>query len=89
MRGSPGIRRFSNAVHDYVIHQRHRVLTLVTKQSVEELDSAISGSDALGDELRNLNLDQVVLYSRLLGIVEATRNLLDRCKQDLDERVSC
>ena len=75
-----------NAVHDYVIHQRHRVLTLVTKQSVEELDPTISGSDALREELRNLNLDQVVLYSRLLGIVEATQNLLDRCKQDLDEK---
>ena len=74
------------AVHDYVIHQRHRVLTLVTKQSVEELDPTNSGSDALRDQLRNLNLDQVVLYSRLLGIIEATQNLLDRCKQDLDEK---
>ena len=75
-----------NAVHDYVIHQRHRELTLVTKQSVEELDPTISSSDTLRDELRNLNLDQLVLYSRLLGIIEATQNLLDRFKQDLDER---
>ena len=34
---------------DYVIHQRHRVLTLVTNQSVEELDPSINGSDALRD----------------------------------------
>lgn len=73
-------------VHDYVDQQRHRVLTLVTNQSVEALDPAISGSDALRDILRDLDLDQVVSWSRLLGTVEATQDLLDRCKQELDNR---
>ena len=74
------------AIHDYVIHQRHRVLTLVTKQSVEDIDPATSGSVTLRDELRKLDLDQVVSYSRLLGAIESTQSLLDRSKQELDER---
>ena len=74
------------AVHDYVNQQRHRVLTLVTNQSVEELDSSVSGSDALRDQLRKLDLDQVVSYSRLLGAIESTESLLERFKQELDER---
>ncbi len=73
-------------VHDYVNQQRHRVLTRVTSQSVEELDSTVTGSDTLGDVLRNLDLNQVVLWSRLLGTIEATESLLERCKQELDER---
>jgi len=74
------------ATHDYVNQQRHRVLTQVTNQSVKELDSDVSGQDALRDELRKLDLDQVVSYSRLLGAIESTQSLLDRCKQELDER---
>ncbi|MEI6269027.1 MAG: mechanosensitive ion channel domain-containing protein [Methylococcaceae bacterium] len=74
------------AVHDYVNQQRHRVLTHITSQSVEELDSTLTGPDTIRDELRNLDLEQVVLWSRLLGAIEATENLLGRCKQELDER---
>ncbi len=74
------------AVHDYVNQQRHRVLKLVTNQSVKELDPDVSGSDAFRNELRNLDLDQVVSYSRLLGAIESTQGLLERCKQELDER---
>ena len=74
------------AIHDYVNQQRHRVLTQVTNQSVKELDPDVSGSDAFSDELRNLDLDQVVSYSRLLGAIESTQSLLERCKQELDER---
>jgi hypothetical protein len=59
---------------------------LVTSQSVQELDPTVVGLDALGDELRHLDLDQVVSYSRLLGAIEATQNLLERCKQELDDR---
>jgi small-conductance mechanosensitive channel len=62
------------------------VLELVTSQSVKELDPTVSGSDALRDELRKLDLDQVVSYSRLLGAIESTQSLLERCKQELDER---
>jgi len=74
------------AVHDYIDQQRHSVLMLVTNQSVQELDPNVVGLDALGDELRHLDLDQVVSYSRLLGAIEATQNLLERCKQELDDR---
>ena len=73
-------------VHDYVNQQRHRVLTQITSQSVEELDSTVSGPDTLRDELRNLDLEQVALWSRLLGTIETTESLLERCKQELDER---
>ena len=33
-----------------------------------------------------MTLDQVVSYSRLLGAIESSQNLLERCKQELDER---
>jgi potassium-dependent mechanosensitive channel len=71
-------------IHDYINHQRHRVLELVTSQSVKELDPDVSSSNAFRDALRNL--DQVVSYSRLLGAIESTQNLLERCKQELDDR---
>ena len=74
------------AVHDYVNQQRHSVLELVTNQSVKELDSTVTGRMTLRDELRKLDLDQVVSYSRLLGAIESTESLLERCKQELDER---
>ena len=74
------------AVHDYINQQRRHVLTLVTSQSVKELDATVTGQDNLRSELRNLALDQVVSYSRLLGAIESTQNLLERCKQELDER---
>ncbi len=75
-----------NVVHDYVDQQRHRVLTLVTNQSVEALDPTVSESDALRGILRDLDLEQVVSWSRLLGTIEATQDLLERCKQELDNR---
>lgn len=74
------------AVDDYISQQRQSVLTLVSNQSVKELDSTVSESDTLNDELRNLNLQQVVSWSRLLGSIESTQNLLQRCKQELDQR---
>ena len=74
------------AVHEYINQQRRHVLTLVTNQSVKELDATVTGQDNLRSELRNLALDQVVSYSRLLGAIESTQNLLERCKQELDER---
>ena len=55
------------AVHDYINQQRRRVLTLVTNQSVKELDATVTGQDTLRSELRKLDLEQVVSYSRLLG----------------------
>lgn len=74
------------AVHDYVNQQRRHILTLVTNLSVDELDSSVAGSDALRDELRKLDLDQVVLYSRLMGTIESTESLLERFKEELDAR---
>jgi len=74
------------AIHDYVNQQRRHVLTLVTNLSLEELDSSVAGSDTLRDELRKLDLDQVVLYSRLMGTIESTESLLERFKQELDAR---
>jgi small-conductance mechanosensitive channel len=77
---------FLKAVHNYVNQQRHRVLELVTNETFKELDPTVSGSDALRDDLRKLDLDQLVSYSRLLGAIESTESLLERSKQDLDER---
>lgn len=73
-------------VHEYINQLRRRVLAQVTNQSVKELDASITGQGSLRAELRNLALDQVVSYSRLLGAIESTQNLLDRFKQELDER---
>ena len=74
------------AAHDYINRQRHSKLALLTNESVWELGPNVSGSGALRDELRNLDLEQVVSYSRFLGAIEATENLLERFKQELDER---
>jgi potassium efflux system protein len=74
------------ATHEYINQQRHSRLTLLTNESVWELDPAVTGPDVLRDELRNLDLEQVVSYSRFLGAIEATENLLERFKQELDER---
>jgi len=73
-------------VHDYVNQQRHSVLALVTSETVKKLDPTDSGSDALRNELRYLDLEQALSYSRLLGALELTQNLLERWKKELDER---
>jgi small-conductance mechanosensitive channel len=75
-----------NVVHDYVNQQRNSVLEQITNQTVKGLDPTVSGSDALRDQLRKLDLDIVVSYSRLLGVIESTEGLLQRCKDELDER---
>jgi len=79
---------FLKAIHDYVNKLRQRVLAGVTDQAVKELDfgATVTGSHALRDELRNLDHDQVVFYSRLLGAIESTENLLGRSKEELDAR---
>jgi potassium efflux system protein len=71
---------------DYINRQRYSALGRVTTQTVKELEPTVSGSTTLRDELRKLDLDQVVSYSRLIGAIESTQNLLERCKQELDER---
>jgi small-conductance mechanosensitive channel len=73
-------------IRDYINRQRHRLLVLVTDQSVNQRDTAMDGSDAVSDKIKNLDLDQIVSYSRMLGAIESTQNLLDRSKQELDAR---
>jgi len=74
------------AIREYVYQQRQRILAQVTSQAVKELDPTMTESNTLKDELRKLDLDQLVSYSRLLGALDSTISLLERCKQDLDER---
>jgi len=74
------------ATYDYINQQRRSGLTQLTNESVWELDSTVTESSALRDELRKLDLEQVVSYSRFLGSIEATESLLERFKQELDER---
>ena len=73
-------------IHDYINRQRDGALKRATSQTVKELDPTVTGADTLRDELRKLDLEQVVSYSRLLGAIEATESLLERSKQELDER---
>ncbi|MCX7098636.1 MAG: mechanosensitive ion channel [Methylococcales bacterium] len=75
-----------DAVHDYISQLRHHLLADVTRSTVQEIDPTIIGPENVGISLRNLGLEQVVYYSRLMGIIESTKNLLDRCQQELDER---
>jgi potassium efflux system protein len=79
---------FLKSVRDYTSKLRQRVLERVTDQDVKELDFnvTVTESHALRNALRNLELDQVVSYSRLLGAIESTENLLDRCKLEMDAR---
>ena len=73
-------------IYNYINQQRQNVLTLLTNESLNELDPTDTGSSTLRNELRKLDLEQVVSYSRLLGAIESSQNLLDRCKQELDDR---
>jgi potassium-dependent mechanosensitive channel len=73
-------------IHDYLNRQRDGALERATSQTVSELDPAVSGADTLRDELKNLDLEQVFSFSRLLGAIETTESLLERSKQELDER---
>jgi small-conductance mechanosensitive channel len=73
-------------IHDYLSRQRDGALERGTSQTLGELDPGVSGDDTLQDEIKKLDLEQVVSYSRLLGAVEATESLLERSKQELDER---
>ncbi|MFA5924509.1 MAG: mechanosensitive ion channel domain-containing protein [Methylococcaceae bacterium] len=79
-------QKILKATHDYINQQRRSRLTLLTNESVWELDPTDTESSALRDKLRNLDLEQVVSFSRFLGAIEATENLLERFKQELDER---
>ena len=79
-------QKILKATHDYINQQRRSRLTLLTSDSTREVDPADTELSALSDELRNLDLEQVVSYSRYLGAIEATENLLERFKQELDER---
>ena len=73
-------------IYDYLSRQRDGALERATGQTVSELDPTVSGADTLRAELKKLDLEQVVSYSRLLGEIEATESLLERSKQELDER---
>ncbi|MDD5319552.1 MAG: mechanosensitive ion channel [Methylococcales bacterium] len=79
---------FLKSVRDYISKLRQRVLERVTDQAVKEINFGVTVTEShiLRNELRNLDLDQVVSYSRLLGAIESTENLLDRCKLELDAR---
>ena len=73
-------------IYDYINRQRDGALERVTSQTVRALDPTVSGADTLRVELKKLDLEQIVSYSRLLGAIEVTQNLLKRSKQELDER---
>jgi len=75
-----------NVVNHYIRALRDQLLTQVTNQSIKQIDSTDVESNAAGAELKNLYLEQIVSYSRLLGTVNATQNLQDRCKQELDDK---
>ena len=73
-------------IYDYLSRQRDGALERVTSKTFRESDPAVSGADTLRGELNKLDLEQVFSYSRLLGAIEATESLLERSKQELDER---
>ncbi|NOT13048.1 MAG: mechanosensitive ion channel [Methylococcaceae bacterium] len=77
----------TTAIREYVFQQRQRILEQITIQSVKEIDPTVTEMNTLRDALRKLALDQLVSYSRLLGALESTVSLLERCKQDMDERL--
>ncbi len=73
-------------IHDYIYQQRQSILEQVTSRASTERDLTAAESLDLTDQLRTLDLNNLVLYSRLLGAIETTQNLLNRCKQELDEK---
>lgn len=76
-----------HTIDEYVHRQRQHILTKITSSSDKELNSTDTAeSSALREELRRLDLEQLVSFSRLMGEVEATGRLLDRSKEELDEK---
>ena len=79
-------QKFLQFVYEYINQQRQRTLKQVTDQAIKNIDQPVTGSDVLGKATGNLDFDQVISYSRLVGAIESTENLLDRFKQELEAR---
>lgn len=73
-------------IHQYIDQHRQRTLMLVMDQAIKNIDQQAIGVNTLNKTPENLDFDQVVSYSRVLGTVEAIENLLERCRQELDAK---
>jgi len=77
-------QKLLQVIHEYINQYRQRTMASVTDQVIDNIDQSVTGLDALGKAPDDL--DQVVSYSRLMGIIESTQNLLERGKQELDKK---
>lgn len=73
-------------VHAYFTQMRQRTLESLMDQAIKNINQQVTGANALGKSPTNIDFDQVVSYSRLLGATETIENLLERCKQELDTK---
>ena len=79
-------QKFLQIVYEYINQQRQSALKLVTNQAIKNIDQPVTGLNALDKTRENLDFDQVISYTRLLGTIESTENLLERFKQELEAR---
>ncbi|MGR8999600.1 MAG: mechanosensitive ion channel domain-containing protein [Gammaproteobacteria bacterium] len=79
-------QKFLQIVYEYINQQRQSTLKLVTNQAIKNIDQPVTGLNTLDKTRENLDFDQVISYTRLLGAIESTENLLERFKQELEAR---
>lgn len=79
-------QKFLQLVYEYINLQRQRTMTLVTNQVIKNIGQPVDGPNTLNKTPGKPDFDQVVSYSRLLGSVVSTQNLLERFKQELDRK---
>lgn len=68
------------AIYQYIVLHRQQTLALLTGETTER----VTESQDLTKPPETPDFDQVISYSRLLGVIESTENLLARFKADLD-----
>lgn len=71
-------------IYQYILLHRRQTIALLTDQANNNIAEQVTAPQDLAKPSAAPDFDQVISYSRLLGVVESTENLLARFKADLD-----
>ena len=73
-------------IYQYISLHRQQALMELTDQTNKNMAQNTPETEVLNKTLDGLDFDQIIMYSRLLHVVDATENLLLRAKAELDEK---
>ncbi|MGZ8196037.1 MAG: mechanosensitive ion channel domain-containing protein [Methylosarcina sp.] len=73
-------------IREYIEFLRQLALDLLVAQIKNADDSVTSVALEQSKALQAVYIDRIVIFSRLLAVLNSTENLVERWKQDLDER---